>query len=255
MKITAIFTVYNGLELLENAANSIAKSVDEVLICYQNTSNKGEINPYVGAFCSTLGYQCFEFTPDLALNTKQNERNKHDLMLQTAKKQGFTHAILMATDHFYTKEQVDFAKKDVIANDWDITATAMFTYYKQPNWRVEPIEDYFMPFIIALRPNTQIERVANFPWLTDPSVQINTCQRHRMYETSEVILHHYSMVRIDIADKFRNAAASIRWKPDQVDAFISEFENAKLGDSISYFKGRVLVESEYYFTLPNTTSA
>jgi hypothetical protein len=70
-----------------------------------------------------------------------------------------------------------------------------------------------------------------------------------MYTPDEVLLHHYSMIRVNIADKFRNAAASIRWKPEQVTAFIDEFENAKLGNSISYFKGRILVESQNLFSI------
>jgi hypothetical protein len=249
MRLAALFTVYNGLELLPKAVENAQKSADEVLIFYQNTSNKGEFNPYVGEFCEALGVKCFEFTPDLTVNTKQNERVKHSMMLQKAKELGFSHAILMATDHFYTPEQVEWAKKDVAANDLDITATAMHTYYKQPTWRIDPMEDYYMPFIIALRPDTDIARVPSFPWKVDPSVQVNTCQRSRMYTPDEVLLHHYSMIRVDIAEKFRNAAASIRWKPEQVTAFIDEFENAKLGDSISYFKGRILVEAEDLFSI------
>jgi hypothetical protein len=115
------------------------------------------------------------------------------------------------------------------------------------------MEDYYMPFIIALRPETDIARVPSFPWKVDPSVQVNTCQRSKMYTPDEVLLHHYSMVRVDVAEKFRNAAASIRWKPEQVAAFIDEFERAKLGDSISYFKGRVLVESQDLFTIGHDT--
>lgn len=249
MKIAALFTVFNGLELLEHSVKAIGNNVDNVIVCYQNTSNKGEINPYVGDYCANLGLDCIEFEPDLTKNTKENERIKHDFMIQEAKKRGYTHVILMATDHFYTPEQIEFAKKDVIDNDWDVTATAMFTYYKHPTWRLEPIEDYSMPFIIALRPETMIERISSFPWLVDPSVQVNTCQRSRLYTENEVMLHHYSMVRIDIEDKFRNAAASIRWKPEQVERFISEFENAELGSEISYFKGRKLVECRDLFGL------
>lgn len=253
MRLTALFTVYNGLELLPKAVENAQKWADEVLIFYQNTSNKGEINPYVGDFCEDLGVKCFEFTPDLTVNTKQNERVKHSMMVQKAKELGFTHAVMMASDHFYTPEQVDFARKDVTANDWDVTATAMHTYYKHPTWRVDPIEDYFMPFIFALRPNTTVERVPSFPWKVDPSVQVNTCQRSRMYAPDEVLLHHYSMVRVDVAEKFRNAAASIRWKPEQVAAFIDEFERAEWGMAVRYFGGRVLVSAEDLFKIGHDT--
>ena len=249
MKLAACFTVYNGLELLPDSLAAITPHVDGVICAYQNTSNKGDVNPYVGEYCEGLGMDCIEFVPDLTVNTKANERAKHGMMIRYAKAKGYTHAIMMATDHFYMGEQIEFAKADVIANDWDITATAMHTYYKRPTWRVEPMEDYYMPFIIALRPETRIERMSGFPWHVDPSVQVNTCQKNRLYTPDEALLHHYSMIRVDISEKFRNAAASIRWKPEQVAAFISEFQGAKLGDSISYFKGRTLVEAPNYFNL------
>jgi hypothetical protein len=249
MRLAALITVYNGLELLQKCVENLERQVDGVIICYQNVSNKGSFSPHVGAFCRSMGVDTVKFTPDLTIKTKENERLKHDFMLQYSKKHGFSHAILMATDHFYTDEQVYFSRKDVAANDWDVTATSMQTYYKRPTWRVDPMEDYYMPFIIALRPETRCERVAGFPFFTDPSVQVNTCQRSRMYAPDEVLLHHYSMIRVDIAEKFRNAAASIRWNPEQVSTFISEFEDANLGDPITYFKGRKLVEAEDFFGL------
>jgi hypothetical protein len=253
MRLAALFTVYNGLELLPKALESAKKWADEVLIFYQTTSNKGEINPYVGDFCEALGVKCFEFTTDFTVNTKQNERVKHSMMVKKAKELGFTHAVLMATDHFYTSEQAAWAKADVEANDWDVTATAMLTYYKHPTWRVDPLEDYFMPFVFALRPDTDIDRVPSFPWKVDPSVQVITCQRPRLYLPDEVLMHHYSMVRVDVAEKFRNAAASIRWKPEQVASFIDEFERAELGMAVSYFGGRVLVEAEDLFGIRHDT--
>jgi hypothetical protein len=54
------------------------------------------------------------------------------------------------------------------------------------------------------------------------------------------MMHHYSMIRQDIEGKFRNAAASIRWKPEQVERFIREYNNYDLSNNegISYFQGR-----------------
>jgi len=249
MRIAALITVYNGLELLPKCIENLQNQVDGIIICYQNVSNKGNFSPHVGTFCRSTWAHCIKFTPDLTLKTKQNELNKHDFMVQYAKKQGFTHAVLMATDHFYEKSQFDFARKDIEHQGYDLTLTSMFTYYKKPTWRIEPIEDYYMPFIFALRQNTKVERVAGFPLLVDPSVQINTFANYRLYKPSEVILHHYSMLRNDIREKFANAAASIRWKPYQVERFANEFDNAELGQSLEYFKGRKLVECEDFFGL------
>ena len=42
MKLAAIYSVYNGLELLENAMFQIKNEVDQFIIVYQEVSNYGE---------------------------------------------------------------------------------------------------------------------------------------------------------------------------------------------------------------------
>jgi hypothetical protein len=93
-------------------------------------------------------------------------------------------------------------------------------------------------------PHTEITKRANYPEIVDPSVKVNTSERIHVFPPDEVLLHHDSMVRKDIQKKFRNAAASIRWTEEQIEKFISEYENAKIGDQISYFKNSILTESK-----------
>jgi hypothetical protein len=219
--------------------------VDEVQLCWQGISNKGEKRACVEVFCRGLTGEkvtMLEFSPDLTAKTKHNEAAKLQMRIDYAKKHGFTHFIGMACDHFYDPEQIEAAKLAVVNNGYDITFTRMFTYYKQINWRVDPIEDYMCPFITKISPGTTVGRSGgNYPVRVDPSTQIFPWSNPYIFGELEVMLHHYSMVRVDIEEKFRNAAASIRWKPEQIERFIKEFENAKLGDEISYFHGRRLV--------------
>jgi hypothetical protein len=251
MKLALLYTVWTGddMEMLNRSVNQHAPFADGILICFQNISNKGQkqsgIPPItLDATISTKSDLVFTlFKPDLKLNTKQNERNKHNEMVQHAKKQGFTHFILCACDHFYEPEQFEYAKKYHVEHpEIDVSFTKMRTYYKHENWYLDPIENYSMPFIHKMYATTRIINTPIYPTRVDPSVKVNTCYHSYEFDTDEIILHHYSMVRKDIEKKLRNAAASIRWSELQILQFISEYQNAKPGDSISYFQGRKIVE-------------
>jgi hypothetical protein len=251
--IAACYTVFNGEELLEKSMQQMADVVDFFVICYQETSNKGEKNPGLGAKLRALSlkFNCIfaEFKPVLSENTKENERNKHQLMLQYARSKGATHVILAACDHFYRTNELKRAVATSVLSGFDVTFTAMFTYYKRPTWQLFPKEEYFMPLVIKLHPETAIVQTRTYPVLVDPSVKVNTCKKWWVFPIQECALHHYSMVRDDINSKFKNAAASIRWKPEQVERFLHEYDRAAVGDSISYFQGRKIVEVENYFLL------
>lgn len=251
MKLAALYTVFNGTELLTKSIEQIYNDVDVVILCYQKTSNRGEIiaeeDKQIILKLASIFDKIFlvEYKPDLSISAKENERLKHDKMIQTAKVHACTHFFMAACDHYYLPEQFRYAKN--IAKKYDVTATAMYTYYKNPTWQLCPIEDYFMPFICKLHPNTEItEQLYNFP--TDPSVCINTRNKQYVFDVDEIMLHHYSMIRTDIENKFKNAAASVNWS-DKIPDFISEYKNAKVGSTISYFRGREIIEVPNYFNL------
>jgi hypothetical protein len=251
MKLALLYTVWTGddMEMLSRSIGKHIGHVDKIIVSIQSISNKGNIcvenSKDVMDFIMACGteIQVINFTPDLKLNTKQNERNKHNEMIQYAKRQGFTHFILCACDHFYEPEQFEYAKKYHLEHpEIDVSFTKMRTYYKHENWYLDPIENYSMPFIHTMHETTEIAYSNFYPVHVDPSVKVNTCYHSYEFDTDEIILHHYSMVRKDIEKKLRNAAASIRWSELQILQFISEYQNAKPGYSISYFQGRKIVE-------------
>lgn len=251
MKLTFCYSTFNGLELLEKSVENILPVVDHVVICHQVISNKGNGQPkgnneILLRLDKIDKVKIILFHPYEKLTTKRNEIQKHNLMIKCARELGSTHFIMGACDHFYSRDEVKFAKNFVLENDIDVSLTAMHTYYKTPQMRLEPIEDYFMPFICKLGENTGVEN-RKYPYKVDPSVAVFPYKKMHMFRPDEVLLHHYSMLRHDVLDKFTNAAASIRWNPDQVLKFIDEYENAKLGDKISYFQGRKLVSAPALF--------
>lgn len=248
IRIALLYTVWTGddMEMLARSIERHEPFVDGIILSIQELSNKHE---YGGRWNQCVPIQFpnktipIFYTPR-HINTKENERIKHNLMIQNAKKQGFTHFIMCACDHFYDKETFENAKKLHLEHDLDVTFTKMITYYKYENWVLWPLENYYMPFIHKMHPNTEISNTVKYPVLVDPSVKVNTFQNYKVMDLKDGVLHHYSMVRKDIQKKFRNAASSIRWTKEQVETFTNEYENAKIGDKITYFKGAELVEIE-----------
>lgn len=254
MKLAICYTVFDGLELLEKSIQNINPHVDEIIICYQEISNKGNADKSIHAWLEATfdHYKNIHFVlyqTDLKLNPKENERRKHQLMIDAARFFDCTHFIMAATDHFYNGDQVEFAKKFVIEHDLDLSLTFMYTYYKNPCWQLTPLEQYYMPFICRLYKHTKIEKVSYFPVRVDPSVQINTFQKWMVFAPEHVMLHHYSMIRKDIKGKFENAASP--WKPEQIEKFVEEFNgySPENNDGIYYFQGKKIKIVPDYFDL------
>lgn len=255
MKLCAAYTVFNGLEMLEKSIEQIKNHVDEIIICYQTTSNKGNRSDSVLPFCKTIaekyGAKLLEFTPNLSISTKENEIRKHNLMIDGAKILKCSHFLLLATDHYFKKEEFQYAKNFCEENNVDLSFTKMYTYYKNPEWQLTPIEYYVMPFILRIKENTRYQRHISYPAYTDPSVQTPPDGICLTFDEKQIMMHHYSMIRSDIKNKFNNAAASIRWSEDDRKRFISEYENydIKTNPGISYFGGRKIKQVPNYFNI------
>lgn len=253
MKLAALYTVFNGLELLEGSIDQIIGSVDMVIISFQEVSNRGEFSSEVRQFMERFSerekIKVLEYDPVFNVDTKQNERNKHQQLINEARKNGCTHFFLSACDHYYQPEQFDAAKRTCERNGYDVTFTRMFTYYKHPEWRIDPPETYFMPFICRIYPETTVTQNAHYPVLTDPSVRVSPWFTFHIFQMDEIVMHHYSMIRQDIENKFRNAAAAINKTPERTTQLIEEYNSAEVGSSISYFKGAKIIEVDNIFSI------
>jgi hypothetical protein len=255
MKLAAIYTVYNGTDLLLGSIKQALPFVDIVILACQTTSNTGnesnEVNQWIDKnadFLADNEIVLIDFEPNLSISTKQNERDKLQKAINLSLEMECTHYVLLACDHYYKPAEFKAAKEFVQEHNFDVTLSMMYTFYKFDNWRVNPIESYAMPFICRITPETKVTVNKAYPILTDPSVQIAPAETFHVFG-NELMLYHFSMIRVDIREKFANAAASIRWNKEDVKRFVSEFENAHLGSEISYFQGRKLVECEHGFVL------
>jgi hypothetical protein len=238
------FWLGDDWEMLQRSVAHHENHVDKIVICYQTKSNKGEDADGELDFQMLFSnHILIKYTPDLRINTKANEIRKHDEMLEVIKSLGSTHFVIGAADHFYDFKSFAVAAKDIDRLNVDVSLTKMITYYKQENWMLWPLEDYYMPFMHKCSINLEFTRSVKYPVLVDPSVKVNARKFH-IYRPEQIVLHHYSMIRKDVSKKFRNAAASIRWTPDQINTFENEYRFAKVGDRISYFKNLTIIDTK-----------
>jgi hypothetical protein len=263
MKLAILYTTWTGddMQMLKDSIEHHLPFVDGVLVFMDGASMSMEQMPFsekhrIDYHLSNSKVQQFNFLENdqkFGGNPKAIERNKHNQMIQEAKNQGFTHFILAAGDHFYSKETFEAGKE--VANSVDVSFTKMVTYYRTADLAVWPLEDYYMPFIHKMHPDTEISKSVEYPVLVDPSVKVNTIGSFHLMEPKDGILHHYSMIRTDIEKKFRNAAASVRWSKEQVEGFIKEYKNAEIGDKLTYFKGAEIRKINEILTLINQRSS
>lgn len=253
MKLAIIYTVFDGLELLEASVQNHISLVDHVIIVYQTTSNRGntfaELGDILNAHYKGSKITLLNWEPDLSKDNKHNEREKHNAGIEQARRLGCTHFILSATDHFYGQYKFKLAKEFIEKEDYDVTLTGMYTYFRYPTWQLTPPEEYYMPFICKIYPETKCI-VKRWEHLVDPSVRINTSSKMYLFPMSTFALHHYSLVRRDIRQKFSNAAGSARWG-EAVDRYIAEWENYDIekNPGVEYFQGRKIKLVENYFHL------
>lgn len=259
MRLGVIYTVFNGLELLEGSIRQILDHVDHVVIVYQNISNRGNkdetVEGKVMEVLTKLGREkpnkimCIPYIMNPGFTTKQNEMSKHNLGLEILRQLHCTHFMLSATDHYYPTEDFILAKAKAEQIDVDVTLTSMYTYYKYPTWQLSPIEDYYMPFICKLYHSTEYVKTM-WSYKVDPAVRVTPSKTFYLFTPDELMMHHYSMIREDIENKFNNAAASSRWG-DKAKIYLDEYKTYDLKENpgLQYFGGRKVIEVPNFFNI------
>jgi molybdopterin-guanine dinucleotide biosynthesis protein A len=247
MKLAACYTVFNGVELLEHAINSVKDHVDEIIIGFQTVSNYGNECKDILDFMDRFpDYNYFNYEPDLKVDSKTNEKRKHQQLIEFARSKNCTHFFLSATDHFYKEDEILYAINVVLTTGVKTTYSKMITYFKEPTLRLEPLEEYYMPFICS----TSVNMGNMSPVLVDPACSFRPFAPYYVFKEEEVLMHHFSWIRKDIRNKLENAAAKVNWL-DKIEDFIDRYNNFKLGDRFPYYPKHRIVETEDIFNLRN----
>lgn len=204
--LVAIYNIFDGIEMLPYSLESIHRNIDHVIIIFQQKSNFGEfkdtrselydvIKNYPSDFISV-----YEYEPNISLGGTANETMKRNSGLKLARKKKFTHFFFVDCDEAYA----NFAKAKLqyIESCAEGSVCEMYTYFKRPTWRLQYIDNYYVPFIHQLHPHT-VAGARNYKFYCDPTRSVN-CESVTLIKER---MHHFSWVRRDIEMKARNSSA------------------------------------------------
>lgn len=230
--IAAIYNVWDGEELLQGSIDCIRDHVDKVIIVYQSISNFGE--HYEPQIQDLRGIDAVHFyEPDFSRPARYNECAKRNVGLAVARRMGCTHFICLDCDEYYE----NFAELKAQAEGYDTSSVQLYTYYQDPTHRIDPPEDYWVPFICKIGPKTKMGP-GGYPVLVDPTRSVFPHGRHIKIQGR---MHHYSFIRKDIGRKFRNSTSNHAYKNWQ------DMEKRFLNGEMVYFQGKNIQKTDNIF--------
>ena len=235
MKLAAIYNIFDGEEHLPNSIACIAPHVDIIIVIYQQISNHGQHhNPYPTIEALAKQYphiQTYCYRPEtgsfilkvrgmapqpIPTTPMLHEIRKRQLGIDIANYIGCTHFLHLDTDELWPDFQQ--AKQAYIAAEATGhiygSVARMYTYFKQPNWRLQNPEGYYVPFIHLLGPKTVVG-AGSYPYYTDPTRKVTHTHMQTQKEnildltaTTGIHMHHLSWVRNNIERKAQNSTAA-----------------------------------------------
>jgi len=239
MRLIALYSVFDGEELLEGSVRQIRPFVDFVLCCVQRVSFNGE--RYDGGIekareLKALGLvdQVATFTPVAGERAQINELKKRFGAMQMGYKAGFTHFLHIDCDEYFVPEQFEAAKDHVDSIDAEGTLVFSQAYFRRPDWELDEIDRIFVPFIHKYRPGLQCCG-SNFPYLCDPTRTVEV-KKVVVLPREMIMHHHFSWVRADVSRKVRNSSTSGVFEGSGV---LEDYENAAVGMRVRLLDRRI----------------
>jgi hypothetical protein len=230
MKLAAIYNVFDGEELLAGSVDSVAKDVDVFIFVVSTVGQSGE--RYNGGLQAV---QSLQLENKVIIISNDRERKKRNIGIQEAKRLGCSHFILMDCDEYWhglDRTQIDCVHR-------------LYTYFKEPTYQLDPPEDYYVPGICTLHPNTRVGYF-NCGFYCDPTRMPN----HQL-KLGTTWMHHYSYIRNNIDLKIRNSSAvvNIQAKRQQLE---SDLKLAEPGYFCEFWqKSIILVPNYFHINLGN----
>lgn len=239
MKLFAIYSVFEGEELLEGSIAQVRPHVDFVFCSVQTVSYAGEV--YEGGLekCqelkrSGLVDQVATYTPLENTRGQINELRKRFGAIQLGYQAGFTHFVQIDCDEYFAPDQFAAAKDFVASGDGDVSIVYSRTYFKYPDWELEGVDEAFFPFICAYRPDLACVG-SNFPYKCDPTRTVNA-NKIAIVPKEMVLQHHYSWVRNDIDRKYRNHSCYGTFLGTGI---LEDYHAAEVGSYVRLLKRRI----------------
>lgn len=253
MKLACVYNCWDSSYLLRGSIMQIRKHVDVVIVVQQDISNYGEVSEESKVICAQLWEEglvdnVINYIPENHLKRKgfHNECRKRNIGLNRAKELNCTHYILMDCDEYYDEGQFANAKSIIEKSDYEFTRVSLYTYFKEPTWKLLPLENYYVPFICKLKDSTVVGNDHSNAYV-DPTRAPKQMPKITDLAMEWIIMHHYSWVRKDIGQKLRNSSARDNFK--SIDDLVAQF-NAYDGEgSPPFYSGHIIEHVVNYFNI------
>ena len=216
MRLVAIYNAWSDcLDLLAKSITNIIPVVDAVIVVWSNKSN------------NNANYIKFDFVyrhpkvsfhqaePIPYFQANQNETMKRNIGIEQAKREGFTHFLIIDSDEFYHQEDVIKESNRIEREDLNGLVCGLRVYIKKPTLWCE--DHTLVPFIQKITKEVSVGDHKLYPYAYDRErrAHIDPTRRPSHKDKigwSEVIMHHFSWVRKDLNLKINNSTASANIK-------------------------------------------
>lgn len=234
-KLAAIYNVWDSEEILPYSINSIKDHVDLIIIVWQDVSNFGEEKSPLEAIkkaCFQLNVITDKFEPVIEHGGTLNEVNKRNRGLELAKLFDCSHYFMSDCDEIW--EDFGKAKKQYFDSGCAGSVARIYTYFKKPTLRFKEYDNYFVPFIHILKPDS-VAGQHKYPFHVDPTRKVNETD---VFVIDEPMLH-FSYVRNDIRLKIRNSSAKRNIERTTI---LEDYFNPNLGEGyyVDHFKQKLI---------------
>lgn len=236
MALVGIWNVWHDWDLLEYSVDNLRPLLDGVIIIGSTHSNYGEYSP--------IPYQWH--TDELHVREPKfhipmhSETDKRNYGLEIAKKQGYSHFIMLDADEFYLPNEFLKAKETVLKKNLNGVVCPVVVYFGSPELTLGR-DVTLVPHIHKLTHQIRHEFNRGYPhaWQggqirIDPTRSLNI--NSGVEYLDDVEMHHLSWVRQDYQLKIRNSTAR---KNLERSTILKDLLHAKEGYYVDFYRKRL----------------
>jgi len=214
MKLAVCYNVFeDSLEHLKASIEQIRAFPNIVAVVYQKVSNHGnkqtwEYEKYLEHLKSIgLIDDILCYTPSNSLSVHRNEMEKRKIGRDIALLTNCTHWLSMDSDEYYYPEEFKKAIRKMDKKGYDATACCIQDYHSSPNYVVNDLQTYYVPFISKVK--CQYNFGASYFKYVDPTRGVTNYNEAYCFRPDEIIMHHMTTVRLDLKSKYLNSSARV----------------------------------------------
>lgn len=248
-KTAAIFCIWGDANgMIDHAIENVLPCVDGVIVVYSNVSNFGNDLPVkLEKHAKT---EIWNLEPGRAMAPHKNETAKRNYGMNIAKKQGYTHFIVMDFDEFYIQDEFMREKERIERDNLNGLVCRLKVHFKKPTLCCD--DHTLVPFIHKLGADTQSGNFPYYPFAYDNAGHAHIDPTRRLnynhgIEMSDIYMHHMSWIRPDFEVKINNSAARDNLKKSSIYA---DLEAAAPGVYNNFYR-KTLEQCPNYFNLPS----